>query len=385
MRILIYGDFYLSPTGFAREARDFAAVASRGHDLRQVALGCDGSQANAGGMLCYPTRGPGVTSHFAPEILDRAIDDFKPDVVLSIHDYSALRHIAPVFERRKIARPRWVHWGTLDAAPLGKDDLQSASGVDLHIAQSQFARKALLDGFSRHFDRHPPVECVYPGIDLRPFFRRPDCRSMREELGIDDRFVVVSVARNQFRKNLPALIEAVSQARSAIPEIMLCVHSIPTRRVDGAPDGYDLEALLDYFGLHDHMRLVQHEGPMDDVRINNFYNIGDLHCLPTMGEGFGLPLVEAMAAGLPNIATDCSSCTELLEDGRGILVKPAASIWVSRLSRHAVLAAEDLAGALLAIHRDDDLRRSIVQRSSLWAKQLDPEVITPQLLTLLQP
>jgi len=42
--------------------------------------------------------------------------------------------------------------------------------------------------------------------------------------------------------------------------------------------------------------------------------------LPTAGEGFGLPILKAMAAGVPVIATGYTSCVELLE-GRGKLIK----------------------------------------------------------------
>jgi hypothetical protein len=59
-----------------------------------------------------------------------------------------------------------------------------------------------------------------------------------------------------------------------------------------------------------------------DEQFNVLFNSLDCHFLPTMAEGFGLTIIEGMAAGVPTMATRTTAVTELLEDDRGISIIP---------------------------------------------------------------
>jgi glycosyltransferase involved in cell wall biosynthesis len=54
----------------------------------------------------------------------------------------------------------------------------------------------------------------------------------------------------------------------------------------------------------------------------SLYAMSDCFLLTSKAEGLGLPIMEAMACGLPVVATDTGAITELLADGRGFLVSP---------------------------------------------------------------
>jgi glycosyltransferase involved in cell wall biosynthesis len=89
-----------------------------------------------------------------------------------------------------------------------------------------------------------------------------------------------------------------------------------------------------------------------DERLNEIYNVFDVMVLPTAGEGFGLPLLEAMAAGVPVIATDYSACTELLQD-RGLLVKVKNFIYLGgQVVRNVLPDADDLYQKLSECYSD---------------------------------
>jgi glycosyltransferase involved in cell wall biosynthesis len=80
--------------------------------------------------------------------------------------------------------------------------------------------------------------------------------------------------------------------------------------------------------------------------INDFYQRCDVFVLPSVDDGFGMALFEAMANGVPCIATTHCGSSELLTPGRdGIVVPPF----------HAELLAE----AILSLYRQEDLRRSL--------------------------
>jgi len=64
---------------------------------------------------------------------------------------------------------------------------------------------------------------------------------------------------------------------------------------------------------------------VSDADLANIYRAFDVFALPTMGEGFGIPILEAMACGVPVVATACSAVTELLE-GHGELIPAIATV-----------------------------------------------------------
>ena len=80
---------------------------------------------------------------------------------------------------------------------------------------------------------------------------------------------------------------------------------------------WDLYELVKRFGVEDKTRVTEGLGTdrgVPDALLATVYNAMDVFVLPTMGEGFGLPLVESQACGTPALATDYSACPELLAD-----------------------------------------------------------------------
>jgi phosphatidylinositol alpha-mannosyltransferase len=111
-------------------------------------------------------------------------------------------------------------------------------------------------------------------------------------------------------------------------------------------------------------------GYVSPERLPAFYHQADIFCAPSLGcESFGIVLLEAMAAGLPVVASDIAGYRTVLADGQeGILTPPGQP--------------EALAGALRHLLSQPQQRREMGQRGRLKASQYHWDRIVDQILEL---
>lgn len=141
------------------------------------------------------------------------------------------------------------------------------------------------------------------------------------------------VGRLSPQKNVPRLLRSVARVRS---EVELAV-------VGDGPDAGDIAALVDELGL-DNVRLV---GARHDAELREWYGWADALVLTSEQEGMPLVLLEAMAAGLPVVATDVPGVRTTLGDA-GLIVPPEP---------------DAIAGAIDRLADRPELREELARRS----------------------
>ena len=181
---------------------------------------------------------------------------------------------------------------------------------EMPIAYSKFAQKQVKDYYGLDTDYIPL------GTDTKHFHRYNDEKRnlLRKQWGLNDKYVVGVVARNQPRKFLDRTIKAFRKVADKIPEAVLLMHTDPN---DGAAP-ISLPHLIKRYNLENRIRFTGmnamnsfHEQQMVDV-----YNLMDCFFLSTSGEGWGIPLVEAMACEVPVVATDYTTTREIVIDNK---------------------------------------------------------------------
>jgi glycosyltransferase involved in cell wall biosynthesis len=209
----------------------------------------------------------------------------------------------------------------------------SARRADRLIAVSEATRKDLVRLLGVAPER---VEVIPNGVDdrFRPVEDRTLLHPFRERRGLPERFIL-SLCTLEPRKNLPTLVRAYALAREqGVSEPLVIAGGV------GWGD-LAIRSLVDQLGL-DGQVLLPGFIPQDEQAL--WYNAATLFAYPSRYEGFGLPVLEAMACATPVVTSNRSALPEVVGDA-GVTVDPDR--------------AEELADAMVRLLRDDDWRAEL--------------------------
>lgn len=146
------------------------------------------------------------------------------------------------------------------------------------------------------------IDVVYNGIDVERFYKDPVVRGqVRNELGVtDDRFVVLMVSRlNPLKDHATTLRAWRNLSASGALELVI---------VGDGEEREAIERMIDGYGLRDSVRLL---GLRNDV--SRLLNAADAYLMSSVSEGIPLTLIEAMAIGVPCVATDAGGTKEVID------------------------------------------------------------------------
>ncbi|MNS55154.1 D-inositol 3-phosphate glycosyltransferase [compost metagenome] len=262
-------------------------------------------------------------------IIPDLIRSERPHILLTLGD-PWMTEFVPYMDERKYVYH--IAYFPLDGYPVPTEWIPWLNNADFPVVFSKFAQD-LVKGVTGYEPR-----LIYHGVNLDSFHPLENRDAIRGRLGVDDKFVVGTVARNQPRKNLPALVKAFSEFAKNKDDVLLYMH---TQTVDV---GWNIADLVRRFEVTDKAyttaNLNSVVGVSDD-ELCEIYNVFDIFVLPTMAEGFGLPILEAQACGVPVLVTDFSACTELVPD-RQSLLKVKDTLIMGRNIEQAIVDIDDI-------------------------------------------
>jgi glycosyltransferase involved in cell wall biosynthesis len=215
--------------------------------------------------------------------------------------------------------------------------------------------QAVRDAYVRDYPAEAQHIVVVPeGIDVHRYQRR-DSRDLRSRLGLDGKQVLLYVGFSTPRKGLEYLGRALDELGAD------CRLLIVGKWERGYRDRF-----LHSLSPGGQEKVIE-AGYVPDEDMPSYYSLADVFVLPSLLEGFGLPLVEAMACDTPVVATSVGSIPEVVGDA-GLLVPPM-DVSALAAALRKVLADEELRHALGT--RGMQRARDIYSRENMVARTLD--------------
>ena len=365
------------PTGYGQQTRLFTPkIRDLGHHVALSAYcGLEGTIGTWQDMTVYPADLTHLNKFNLRKyvVLEGDIDDVQ---VITLTDVWPWMHrdwggILADYKGLRLAS-----WCPIDHDPAPANVIEALHYFDVRpIAMSKFGE-----------DRLQKAGCdplyVPHGVDtniFQPFANRDEIRAAMNIP--EDAFVVGIVANNQGkevpRKSFPQMLQAFAMFLEECPEAFLYLHTDAM----GHNGGLNLLPLVtDIYGIpKDRVRFVDQDrywlGQIDWPQMARIYNSLDVLFNPSMGEGFGVPIIEAQACGTPVIVTDWTSMPELVGAGWAVQGEPfyrppSAAWWCNPYISGLVEAlgmARDMKG-------DQDFR----DKAHAFALQYDADRVTQE-------
>lgn len=290
-----------------------------------------------------------MENQFGKWRFERVLLDFQPDVVIDIRDYwmSAYQEFSPL-------RPyfHWILMPTVDSAPQQEEWIDTFVHADAIFTYSDFGRDTLAEQSNNKINY---IDTVSPGISLNTYKPLDNREQVKKALGVDSKFIIGSIMRNQKRKLIPELFDAlktlITQCQAENnplgEKIYLHLHT-------SYPDaGWDIPELLKQYEVGNRVLFTyackkckffkpctfQHplaicpkcgdksfcmpnvSAGLSQEDLNIIINSFDLYVQYAICEGFGMPQVEAAAAGVPVASVDYSAMNDVVNKLNGYPIR----------------------------------------------------------------
>lgn len=190
-----------------------------------------------------------------------------------------------------------------------------------------------------------PVTDVPKGVDVDAF--TPDGPSVRPALGLGDRPVVLTVARLVPIKNLTMLLDAIAEVRRTVADVVLLI-------VGDGPQQAALEARARALALGDAVRFA---GYVPQAETPAWYRAADVFALSSDFDNSPNVVLEAMASGLPVVATDVGGLRGYVNAGTGGTLTPKGDARAFAAALLPYLTSPGMATAAGALNREVAVER----------------------------
>ena len=267
--------------------------------------------------------------HLAPLLQRQAFD------LLHCHDGIGGNALATLQDRGLIGGfVRTVHHLDNFAQP----QLMAWQHRSVHQAQQVLCVSRLWCDVLQHEHGITAIE-VPNGVDAARYSPAPQSTdtALAERLGIHSHgLVLLCVGGVEERKNSLRVLQAFIQLRAWIPDLQLVVAG-GASLLDHSGYAREFQALLQASGCGHNVLLT---GPLADADMPGLFRLADVVAMPSLREGFGLVVLEALCSGVPVVASRIAPFTEYLQADDCSWADPLDAASIARAIEHALTHAD---------------------------------------------
>lgn len=247
---------------------------------------------------------------YCKDIIEPTIQRLQPDIFFTLLDTFMVH---PWYSEMNFSPAKSIFYFPTDGEPFLPGNVCDVilKKANKAVAMSKFAKQQAKEAHGLD------TEYIPHAVEERTFYplSEEEKKNNRIKWGLQGKFVVGCVARNQPRKMMDRTIKAFTKFAKDKDDVVLVLHMDPLDRAAA----FNISQLIQVLNIQNKVVFTgtrYFEGFAYE-QMREVYNLFDVFCLLTSGEGFGVPIIEAMACEVPVIATDYTTTNELVEqDGK---------------------------------------------------------------------
>ena len=373
IKVLAYCDSPTCATGFGTVSRNILSglYATGRYDIDILGINYWGDP-HTFPFRIWPTSVNAEKDPYGRKKCFNMIQQMDYDILFFLQDTFILEFLPQLHDqlRKKGKKFRSICYYPIDGVPK-EQWLHNVNACDYLVAYSEFGKAESMKVLPEM--KEPMV--IPHGANVKDYFVTDMKTTMafRSQFfgGQAEKFVFTNLNRNQQRKDIPRTIAAFSEFRKIVPKSLLYLHMAKQDQ------GWDLPEVVRGYGLKITTDIVFPEnfGPNQGYPrqiVNMIYNVSDCIVSTTLGEGWGLSWIEAMATKTPVIMPGNTALVENINSDRGWLVNSGTnpSLFTVVPSDNEVVRplvdVEDMVKAMLEIYNNPEEAKRRAENAYAW-------------------
>lgn len=343
LRIAISSNALWTSSGYGQQMQELAPlIRDEGYPLACLDFyGLEGAKLMVDGILHYPKIG----HVYGSDALVHHANDFKADVVFTLQDIWCLH--PQDLERVN----RFLPIVPVDHDPVPNAVFEKLKYAYRIVTYSRFGEREL--------KRKGLMSTYIPHTVDTTTFKPLDKAERKKASGIpENAFLVGMVAANKDnppRKSFQEVLDAFKLFLEKVPQALLYIHTNPDM-----PGGFPIKEYGKFIGILDKLLFpdtYQMTFNTNKEGMNLVYNTFDVLLCPSFSEGFGVPIIEAQACGVPAIVNNWTSMPELVKPGvTGEVCEVASKRFTALGSYAGIPSVESIYECLMKVHGADRVK-----------------------------